>query len=405
MRVGVREIGWVVGALLVAGLPTGSVRGQEEEGCPNPPRHEFSELELRDVCPNPPLHEFSEDELRAKLKAHEEWVNRGSKGSGRAILCDANLCDANLRGAVLSGADLRKANLVLADLIGANLGVADLSGADLRFADLSRGKLVQTNVKEAILSGVTLTDAQYEPSTAPAKGSVSGQVGLTTGRFRYGEESGLVLLREVLRESGVRNLERQATFAFEHGRTRYALAGHGERTEYDDSGLIVKKDVGAQIEGVLKLVFFEWTTDYGLHYGKPIITLLLIVFAIGPAFYFWPIWIAHGPGYKHGIYRTWPKGRLETEHGWDRLAARESIDRVTRPLLRAILFAVYFSILSSFWIGWRDLNVGSWLTRLQFREYDLRGRGWVRFVSGLQSLVSVYLLAIWSLTYFGRPFQ
>ncbi len=49
--------------------------------------------------------------------------------------------------------------------------------------------------------------------------------------------------------------------------------------------------------------------------------------------------------------------------------------------------------------------MGSWLTRLQFTEYDLRGRGWVRFVSGAQSLVSVSLLAIWALTYFGRPFQ
>jgi hypothetical protein len=26
-------------------------------------------------------------------------------------------------------------------------------------------------------------------------------------------------------------------------------------------------------------------------------------------------------------------------------------------------------------------------------------------VAGLQSLLSVYLLAIWALTYFGRPFQ
>lgn len=49
--------------------------------------------------------------------------------------------------------------------------------------------------------------------------------------------------------------------------------------------------------------------------------------------------------------------------------------------------------------------MGSWLTRFQFTDYDLRSRGWVRFVSGAQSLVSVSLLAIWALTYFGRPFQ
>ncbi len=61
--------------------------------------------------------------------------------------------------------------------------------------------------------------------------------------------------------------------------------------------------------------------------------------------------------------------------------------------------------MSAFHIGFRELNVGNWLARLQPREYILKATGWVRFVSGLQSLLSVYLLALWALTYFGRPFQ
>jgi hypothetical protein len=35
----------------------------------------------------------------------------------------------------------------------------------------------------------------------------------------------------------------------------------------------------------------------------------------------------------------------------------------------------------------------------------LEPAGWVRVVSDLESLLSVYLLAIWALTYLGRPFQ
>ncbi len=66
---------------------------------------------------------------------------------------------------------------------------------------------------------------------------------------------------------------------------------------------------------------------------------------------------------------------------------------------------LYFSVLSAFHIGWRDLNVGSWIARLQPREYTLRAKGWVRVVSGVQSLISVYLIAMWVLTYFGRPFE
>jgi hypothetical protein len=45
------------------------------------------------------------------------------------------------------------------------------------------------------------------------------------------------------------------------------------------------------------------------------------------------------------------------------------------------------------------------MARMQPREYTLRATGWVRMVSGIQSLLSVYLLALWVPTYFGRPFE
>jgi len=77
-------------------------------------------------------------------------------------------------------------------------------------------------------------------------------------------------------------------------------------------------------------------------------------------------------------------------------------------LLRAVcipLIGLYLSVLSAFSLGWRELNVGTWISRMQPREYILRTTGWVRFFTGFQSVVSVYLLALWALTYFGRPFE
>jgi hypothetical protein len=69
------------------------------------------------------------------------------------------------------------------------------------------------------------------------------------------------------------------------------------------------------------------------------------------------------------------------------------------------LLALYFSLISATRIGWRELNVGNWITRIQPREYTLRATGWVRVVSGLQSLASVYLIALAILSYFGTPFE
>ena len=63
------------------------------------------------------------------------------------------------------------------------------------------------------------------------------------------------------------------------------------------------------------------------------------------------------------------------------------------------------SLLSAFHINWRELNVGNWTARLQLYPYTLQATGWLRTVLGIQSLISVYLLGMLALSYFGRPFE
>jgi hypothetical protein len=81
------------------------------------------------------------------------------------------------------------------------------------------------------------------------------------------------------------------------------------------------------------------------------------------------------------------------------------VERLHGRGFAALGWSAYFSLLSTFQIGFREFTVGNWLTRAQPRNFALESTGWVRTVSGLQSLLSVYLLAMWLLTYFGRPFQ
>jgi hypothetical protein len=101
---------------------------------------------------------------------------------------------------------------------------------------------------------------------------------------------------------------------------------------------------------------------------------------------------------KDGIWRIWSNERVRDDLGSNKP------ELLSETGFSSIKLALYFSLLSAFHIGWRDLNVGNWITRVQPREYTLRASGWVRTVSGIQSLLSVYLLAMWALTYFGRPF-
>ena len=81
------------------------------------------------------------------------------------------------------------------------------------------------------------------------------------------------------------------------------------------------------------------------------------------------------------------------------------VERLHGGAVAALGWSAYFSLLSTFQIGFRDFSVGRWLTRTQPRNFALEATGWVRTVSGVQSLLCVYLLAMWLLTYFGRPFQ
>jgi hypothetical protein len=55
----------------------------------------------------------------------------------------------------------------------------------------------------------------------------------------------------------------------------------------------------------------------------------------------------------------------------------------------ALVWSAYFSLLSAFQIGYRDFSIGTWLSRTQLRNFGLEPVGWVRTVSGFQSLLSV----------------
>src|SRR5207244_2728407 len=89
---------------------------------------------------------------------------------------------------------------------------------------------------------------------------------------------------------------------------------------------------------------------------------------------------------------------------WRRCAVKSSPMR-DRVFGRALCRAFQFSALNAFRLGFRELDPGTWLAAIQAREYVIRPYGWVRVIAGIQSLLSLYLVALWLLTYFGRPFE
>jgi hypothetical protein len=198
------------------------------------------------------------------------------------------------------------------------------------------------------------------------------------GRRRVigGSPHGLVLLRNAFKASGMRQQERQVTYSLMRS------------NRINEGGLVA----------TLQYALFEVTTKWGMSPGRPLLILVTLIPAFGLLYM---IAITH-PSRKGAVWRVWDKERVYKDEPLD---VSEPPEQLKANGYRALLYGYFFSLLSAFHIGWRELNVGSWIARLNPREYTLRSHGWVRTVSGIQSLISVYLLALAVLTYFGRPFE
>lgn len=360
----------------------------------------------------------SDEHLKEVLINHRQWSLSFYEGrldppdsKKKANLCGANLIGAdlsrsdlrgaNLNGANLSGAKLRESDLRVADLRGADLrmsdlhmadlGGADLAGANMRGSNLSKANLFISDLKDAHLAFSDITDAIFAPASESPYPYVAAIRGLSAVKFPSGHETGLVQLRAMLEKAGLRDLERQATYAIERGRTEHAIEDW-------------KTQPFRAAWSAIWHVLVGWTTAYGLHPERALLIILAVGTLLVPV-YARPIRDRSYSSEIAGIFRVWPKDRIE--FGRVEITADNAVlvERVFRRGWRALLPAAYFSLLSAFHIGFREFSVGNWISRLQRNEYTLRPTGWVRTVSGAQSLISVYLLAMWVLTYFGRPFQ
>jgi hypothetical protein len=310
----------------------------------------------------------------------------------KAILKNADLSGMDLHLSFFNGADLEGANFYGSNLTRAMFTGANLRGTRFAQAILEGANLLEVDVTEADFGIAFLAGAIYGPrqKTIPNLYSLAHTAGLDQLRFGN-SEAGLIELRSALRNAGMHEREREVNCAIQRNRTHRL------------------HQAGKMVEAGFRYVFFDLTCKYGMDPGRPlrILGLGVFVFAIP---YFGAIlfrrqlkrsgvWVIRDPETVNKRRKTRP---LPVAMGpFPGVRPRGRI----RTVLRAGRVAFFFSLLSAFSIGFREINVRSWIVRLQSREYTLRGTGWVRAVAGFQSLLSVYLLALWMLTYFGRPFE
>jgi uncharacterized protein YjbI with pentapeptide repeats len=344
--------------------------------------------------------------------AHKEYLKAEGTGGKKANLTGANLNCAKLVDAILSKAHLQNAILIGADLTDAHLTGAYLTGADLTGANLSKADLSEANLSNAVLEKADLTRANLsatnlsqvvfdvKPGSVPTIHNIAFARNLSELRYKKSPVA-LVRLRQRFKKDGFRTQEREITYAIRRTE-RQILWNRGP-------------SIFERLESLFNYMFFELTCQYGMNPGRPLIIAMVLI----PLFSFFYIFALRTYRQKTGIWLVFPRDRVLKGKGQKK--PRKLSNRLLfKPLPsgklakarwvllrwdRVLRISLYFSLLSAFGIGFREINVRSWITRLQRQEYILRPTGWVRILSGFQSLINVYLVALWVVTYFGHPFE
>jgi Pentapeptide repeats (8 copies) len=273
----------------------------------------------------------------------------------RADLGEANLSGANLAETNLDGAHLEHANLTLAHLHDAHLNGAHLNGADLTLAHLTGAHLTGAQLDSADLSDANVADADldFDPDSPPKVFP-----GIYTARnlplIKFSDQPvALVKLRGEFKGMGLRTQESQLTYAIR----RSELNRKGENEDY----------VHSWFERAFNTVFFDWTCQYGMSPGRP----LLLVVGFGGFFTVVYTFAQCFPSLG-GIWVVWDENRIDKTKG-DYPSQRLTgfpYDPSARPrsrvrfCLSVVMLGAYFSLLSALRIGWSGLNFGTWITRM-----------------------------------------
>jgi uncharacterized protein YjbI with pentapeptide repeats len=361
---------------ILASAPVLSAHAQEQKPCD---WHNESWVGSR--------KQFKEGQLEAKLEEQKKWFAAGQDPHTRTDFSQINLRDY----------DLSKKNLVGANLFGSFLMSANLENAHLNDSDLQCSVLTGADMTGAVLARARVRGANFEPSVNPDLRGMAQVKDLEL--LSYDDSSdALVQLANDFRKGGYDEQARKVTFAKRRRDTQRLWEGCKLQTLFHNC-----------IEALFNGVFFDLTCAYGMRPGRTLLCVAgiwLICSFVYPLFMACPgptgLYLVRSKTFKGTAPERWLI--IRPRQVW-KIGLRNRFFYVPRPELRVLRAAACFSLLSAFNVGFREFNIGQWLRLLMRREYNIKAVGPARTVAGVQSLISVYLVAIWLLTSFGHPFD
>jgi hypothetical protein len=267
-----------------------------------------------------------------------------------AVLDHAEMMYANLADATLARTSLRQVNLAMADLSRAKLVGADLLGANLKGARLDDADFTDANLEGAF----------FEPQSLTTVRKIGLAKGLDRLRF-FNFPDAVIALRDSFKQAGFRQQEREVTAALEREyEARAPWYGRWARR-----------------------LLLRWTCDYGLAVTRPLL-LIAASLLLFPLLY--------------SLCARLPGSKLQLIDGDAPSAPRDL------PPGRRWPHYLRLSLASAFALG-GEFGIGDWIDSLLPSTNSVRAQGPLRTLAGVQSLVTLLLLALWAFIFLGRPFE
>lgn len=437
--------------LLAGGLRTAAAAGEGSDA--SPPRSAAEQLVLPGHIlggdgPGTDLYRhITAEELGRILGRHRQWL--ATRGTDQELgqradltgvrLDDANLEGADLREAVMNWACLCRAHLRNANLSGAELGCADFRGAQMDGVNLRGALLCRSYFRGADLHRAQLQEARIGLGDEPTAAGLArlgqkfgqslprwtdlGEADLTEANLYRADLSGANLTETSLKDASLDHAVVSGAYfqlrrdSLPNLRTFGLAAGLFDLTFTDDPGALLELRNAFREAGMTEaasevnfakrhtqrlhshsfpetigLLAVEWPCAYGLKPGRPLIVLVVAILVFFVPYYF----ALRDSGRPAGIWKTWPDDHRPKSR------AEEPDVRLTARGPKRWGWALYFSLVSAFNIGWEELNVSTWIKRMQPEEFELKATGWVRVVAGAQSLLGLYMVALAIMSYFGH---
>ena len=204
-------------------------------------------------------------------------------------------------------------------------------------------------------------------------------------------DGSLVALRSAFRSARLEEQARAVSFSISRGRTRSAFVHCCHKIQ----------EVADVVWAALAFVAYELPVEYGARPFRALQILIVSVFVFWLVYYFLPMEVAR-PWERLGeFYRVeYPEsyaGKPKAMMGVTESVFKFALLENGRWGLRD---ALWFSFLSATHFGVKFFNAQTIFRRLQKENYMVEPTGWLRRISAAQSIISVYLLGLFAVTYF-----